>query len=68
MNNIFNIVKKVYEKIKKQPYGTRCIVFIDDIIIPEDFLQTRPRKYKQMKSDNFYREHKYIDVPIEVCG
>lgn len=67
MNDIFNVVKRIYEEIKKQPYGTDCCIFIEDIIIPEDFLQTRSRKYKQVKSDYFYHKHKYIDVPIKVC-
>jgi hypothetical protein len=58
----------LYQKIKKQPYGTEEIVPISKIIIPEEFKERRskPATWKMIKARKEYYKHGYLDKPIVV--
>ncbi|WP_368896616.1 plasmid stabilization protein, partial [Priestia megaterium] len=61
--------KKTEEKkttLSNQPKGTQDLLNFDDIIVPEEFLQTRPNPEKTQKVIDFVKRTGRLDEPLTI--
>ncbi|MBK0009697.1 plasmid stabilization protein, partial [Bacillus sp. S35] len=61
--------KKTEEKkttLSNQPKGTQDLLNFDDIIVPEEFLKTRPNPEKTQKVIDFVRRTGRLDEPLTI--
>ncbi|MED4170217.1 plasmid stabilization protein [Priestia megaterium] len=61
--------KKVEEKkttLSNQPKGTQGLLNFDDIIVPEEFLKTRPNPEKTQKVIDFVKRTGRLDEPLTI--
>ncbi|UKJ83669.1 plasmid stabilization protein (plasmid) [Bacillus sp. PK9-021] len=61
--------KKTEEKkttLSNQPKGTQDLVNFDDIIVPEEFLKTRPNPEKTQKVIDFVKRTGRLDEPLTI--
>ncbi|MFS0907069.1 plasmid stabilization protein [Priestia aryabhattai] len=54
------------KQISNQPKGTQDIVNFDDIIVPEEFLKTRPNPEKTQKVIDFVKRTGHLDEPLTI--
>ncbi|MCM3771421.1 plasmid stabilization protein [Priestia aryabhattai] len=52
--------------LPNQPKGTQDIVNFDDIIVPEEFLKTRPNPEKTQKVIDFVKRTGHLDEPVTI--
>ncbi|WP_407728543.1 plasmid stabilization protein (plasmid) [Priestia megaterium] len=61
--------KKAEEKkttLSNQPKGTQDLLNVDDIIVPEEFLKTRPNPEKTQKVIDFVKRTGRLDEPLTI--
>ncbi|WP_455931384.1 plasmid stabilization protein [Priestia aryabhattai] len=61
--------KKTEEKkttLSNQPKGTQDLLNVDDIIVPEEFLKTRPNPEKTQKVIDFVKRTGRLDEPLTI--
>ncbi|QDZ88711.1 plasmid stabilization protein [Priestia megaterium] len=61
--------KKAEEKktpLSNQPKGTQDLLNFDDIIVPEEFLKTRPNPEKTQKVIDFVKRTGHLDEPLTI--
>ncbi|WP_241097527.1 plasmid stabilization protein, partial [Priestia megaterium] len=61
--------KKTEEKkttLSNQPKGTQDLLNFDDIIVPEEFLKTRPNPEKTQKVIDFVKRTGHLDEPLTI--
>ncbi|WP_176586508.1 plasmid stabilization protein [Priestia megaterium] len=61
--------KKAEEKkttLSNQPKGTQGLLNVDDIIVPEEFLKTRPNPEKTQKVIDFVKRTGRLDEPLTI--
>ena len=54
------------QQVSNQPKGTQDVVNFDDIIVPEEFLKTRPNPEKTQKVIDFVKRTGHLDEPLTI--
>ena len=72
------IIKDIYnsKKLKKEigilgyyfkvPEGTDDVIKLEDIVVPNIFKDSHPRRYKINQYTRYFNEHKCLDKPVSV--
>ena len=54
------------KQLPTQPKGTQDVLSFDEIVVPEEFLKTRPNPEKTQKVIEFVKRTGYLDEPLTI--